>query len=57
MLLKTMTTTKIINLCSIKYDTSLASQNQEDLESDDDDGKDDKDEDVNDDCGKIIKQL
>ena len=33
----TTTTTKIINLCSIKCDTLLESQDQGDLESNDDD--------------------
>ena len=43
-----MTTTKIINLCSIKCDTSLESQDQRDLESEDGDNNDDDDNDIND---------
>ena len=34
---------KIINLCSMKCDTSLESQDQTDLESDDDDNNNDDD--------------
>ena len=42
------TTTKMINLCSIKCDTSLESQDQGDLESDDDDNIDDDNDNVDD---------
>ena len=36
-----ITMTKIINICSIKSDTSLESENQRDLKSDDDDDEND----------------
>ena len=44
----TTTMTKIINLCSIKCDTSLESQDRGDLEFDDDDNDDDNEDDEED---------
>ena len=55
----TTTTTKIINLFSIKCDTSLKSQDQRDLESDDDNDNDndDDDKDINDNNNNDKNQL
>ena len=55
----TTTTTKIINLCGFKCDTSLYSQDRADLEYDDgdNDGDDDDDNDNDDNNHKNHKSL